>query len=53
MGSMIGSDSILLRAAEIGKDKGWVKAGDYLVAIHGMLEAVSGSTNLMKVLQIP
>lgn len=53
VGSMIGSDSILLRAAEIGKDKRWVKAGDTLIAIHGMMEAVSGSTNLMKVLRVP
>ena len=52
IGSMIGSDSILNRAAEIGKDMGWVTAGDTLVAVHGMREEVSGATNMLKVLVV-
>ena len=52
MGSMIGTDSILLRAADLGKEFGWVKPGDALVAIHGMLEARSGATNMLKVIVV-
>lgn len=50
MGSMIGTDSILVRACEIGKENGWVKEGDSVVAVHGMQEARAGSTNILKVL---
>ena len=53
MGSMIGTDSILLRAADIIKGKGWAAAGDCVVAVHGMLEGRPGSTNLLKVLNLP
>jgi pyruvate kinase len=50
MGSMIGTDSILYRATDIGKQLGWIQTGDAVVAIHGMLEARAGSTNMLKVL---
>lgn len=53
VGSMIGTDGILLRAAEMGKELGYVKSGDAIVAIHGMLEARSGATNMLKVLTVP
>ncbi len=53
MGSMMGTNSILMRAAEIGQDIGWVKPGDRLVAIHGMRDAVSGASNMLKVLEVP
>ena len=53
VGSMIGTDGILLRAAEMGKEYGYVKTGDAIVAIHGMLEARSGATNMLKVLTVP
>ena len=49
----IGTDGILLRAAEMGKEYGYVKTGDSIVAIHGMLEARSGATNMLKVLSVP
>jgi pyruvate kinase len=52
MGSMIGTDSILTRACEIGKEYGWVKTGDSIVAVHGMQEARAGSTNILKVLVV-
>ena len=51
--SMAGTDSILLKAASVGKDLGWVTKGDTLVAIHGMNEQVAGVTNLLKVLVVP
>jgi len=53
LGSMIGTNSILFRAAEIGKQMGWVKAGDRLVAVHGMQDSVSGASNMLKVLVVP
>jgi pyruvate kinase len=53
MGSMIGTDSILLRACEIGKEFGWVKPGDTVVAVHGTMEGRPGSTNMLKVLYVP
>lgn len=52
MGSMIGTDSILYRATDIGKANGWIKTGDAVVAIHGMHEARAGSTNMLKVLVV-
>ncbi|KAL3671153.1 hypothetical protein V7S43_004334 [Phytophthora oleae] len=52
MGSMIGTDSILYRATDLGKQFGWVKPGDNVVALHGMVEARSGSTNMLKVLSV-
>ncbi len=53
MGSMMGTNSILVHAVEIGKSMGWVKPGDKLVAIHGMRDAVSGASNMLKVLEAP
>eukprot|EP00953_Heterococcus_sp_UTEX-ZZ885_P009685 5688-Heterococcus_DN1.PRE.1 len=50
IGSMIGTDSILFRAIDIGKEKGWVKTGDAIVCVHGAKEAVAGSTNSLRVL---
>ncbi|CAI5726696.1 unnamed protein product [Peronospora destructor] len=50
VGSMIGTDSVLYRATEAGKELGWLKTGDAVVAVHGIQEAKSGSTNLLKVL---
>ncbi|KAG6578247.1 Pyruvate kinase [Phytophthora cinnamomi] len=52
VGSMIGTDSILYRATETGKELGWLKKGDAVVAVHGITEAKSGSTNLLKVLYV-
>jgi pyruvate kinase len=53
MGSMIGTEGILLRSVETLREWGWVESGDTVVAIHGMIEARPGSTNLCKVLPVP
>lgn len=50
IGSMIGTDSIIFRAVDIGKQRGWVKSGDRVVCIHGVKEATPGSTNSMRVI---
>eukprot|EP00948_MAST-09A_sp_MAST-9A-sp1_P001175 g1175.t1 len=52
IGSMIGTDSILQRAIEMCKELKWVKSGSCVVAVHGMLEARSGATNMLKVLTV-
>lgn len=52
MGSMIGSESILHRAAEMGKDREWVKKGDKIIGVHGLVEATPGKTNVLKVLTV-
>ncbi|CAM9738459.1 unnamed protein product [Discosporangium mesarthrocarpum] len=49
IGSMIGTDSIVYRAIDLGKEAGWVKAGDHVVCVHGMKEATAGSTNSVRV----
>jgi pyruvate kinase len=48
--TITGTDSILFRAIDIGKEKGWVKTGDAIVCVHGAKEAVAGSTNSLRVL---
>jgi pyruvate kinase len=53
IGSMMGTDAILIRASLIGKSLGWVKPGDFLIAIHGMREGTSGGSNMLKVLVVP
>lgn len=52
VGSMIGTDALLLRAVEQLREDGFVDTGDTVVAVHGMLEARPGSTNLLKVLSV-
>nr|AIT69975.1 pyruvate kinase [Ishige okamurae] len=50
IGSMIGTDSIVFRAVDLGKQNKWVKDGDKVVCVHGMKEATAGSTNSMRVI---
>jgi pyruvate kinase len=52
MGSMIGTDSILMRACDMIKERGWGKSGDCIVAVHGTLEGRPGTTNMLKVLNL-
>jgi len=47
---MIGTESILFRALDIGREKGWVKSGDNVVCVHGTQEAVPGSSNMLRVM---
>lgn len=52
LGSMIGTDSILAKAKEIGTKKGWIKTGDTMVCVYGQQEGVEGTTNMMRVVAI-
>jgi len=52
VGSMIGTDSVLMRAMASGREMNWVKAGDKIVAVHGIQEATTGATNMLKVLTV-
>ena len=49
---MIGTDSILAKAKEIGTKKGWIKSGDTMVCVYGMQEGIEGTTNMMRVVAI-
>jgi pyruvate kinase len=50
VGSMLGTDALLLRAVEQLREDGLVDTGDRVIALHGMIEARPGSTNLLKVM---
>jgi pyruvate kinase len=52
LGSMLGTDSILVRAQEMVKRKGWVKPGDSIVCVYGLREGVTGTTNMMRVITV-
>ena len=52
LGSMIGTDSILAKAQEIGTKKKWIKKGDTVVCVYGLQEGVEGTTNMMRVVTI-
>ena len=52
MGSMIGTDSILLKAIEACREWDWVESGDSVVAVYGTLEGRQGSTNMCKVMVV-
>jgi pyruvate kinase len=52
LGSMIGTDSILLKAEDIGRRKGWIKSGDSVVCVYGMQENMEGTANMLRVVRI-
>ena len=49
--TMQGTENILHRAMLWGVSKGMAQQGDSVVVTSGVLEEISGSTNLMRVLQ--
>ena len=49
---MVGTSRILNIAAMSAKEQGLAKSGDYIVAVHGAIEARPGSTNLCRVLTV-
>ena len=52
VGSMIGTESILLRACEQCSTWGWCKPGDIIVAVFGTIEGRPGATNVCRVLVV-
>ncbi|EZG68161.1 pyruvate kinase [Gregarina niphandrodes] len=50
--SFQGTDSIIRKAVAHAKDRKYAKPGDSVVCVHGILEDVSGHTNLMKIVNI-
>ena len=52
VGSMVGTDGIVLRGEELLKSMGWIKPGDHIVAIHGQIEGRPGSTSLCRVVRV-
>ncbi|KAL0590263.1 hypothetical protein ABG067_001508 [Albugo candida] len=49
--SMIGADKLTLKAINYAKEQKWIQVGDTVVMIHGVQDAVSGATNIVKVIQ--
>ncbi|KAF4725156.1 hypothetical protein FOZ62_032062 [Perkinsus olseni] len=50
--SFQGTDHVIRNALEHAKQMGLCSVGDKIVAVHGVKEEVSGSSNLMKVLEV-
>lgn len=48
---MEGTENIIYRAMLLGVKNGMANQGDNVVVTSGVLEDVSGSTNIMRVLQ--
>ncbi|GLD93529.1 hypothetical protein PINS_up002121 [Pythium insidiosum] len=49
--SMVGVESLTVKAISYGKEQGWIVNGDNIVLIHGLQDAVSGATNVVKVIE--
>lgn len=52
LGSMLGTDAILVRAQDMAKRRGWVKADDKMVCVYGLREGTTGSTNMLRVITV-
>lgn len=52
LGSMLGTDAILIKAQDMVKRKGWVAPGDKVVCVYGLQEGVTGTTNMMRVIVV-
>jgi pyruvate kinase len=50
--SFQGTENVLKSAIETAKSMGLCAVGDSIVAIHGVREEVSGSSNLLKILEV-
>lgn len=51
VGSMLGTESIISRCLVRATSAGLCKTGDMIVLVSGMREGVSGSTNILRVMQ--
>jgi pyruvate kinase len=51
VGSMLGTESLIARSIARATTSGLTKKGDLIVLLSGMREGVSGSTNIMRVMQ--
>ncbi|RLN53808.1 hypothetical protein BBJ28_00008232 [Nothophytophthora sp. Chile5] len=49
--SMVGVESLTLKAISYGKELGWIANGDVIVLVHGLHDAVAGSSNVVKVIE--
>ncbi|TMW64851.1 hypothetical protein Poli38472_009018 [Pythium oligandrum] len=49
--SMVGVESLTIKAIAYAKEQGWIVNGDRIVHIHGLQDAVAGATNVVKVIQ--
>lgn len=52
VGSMVGTDSLIHRAMMAAQKLEMCQIGDYVVITSGVTEAVSGATNMLKIVQV-
>ncbi|GMF09360.1 unnamed protein product [Phytophthora lilii] len=50
--SMASIDNLTLKAIAYAKDRGLIKSGDIVILVHGLDDAVSKSTNVVKVIEV-
>lgn len=48
---MRGVDSLTMRAMKHAKEHGWIAAGDLIVLVHSLHDAVAGTTNVVNVIE--
>lgn len=48
---MLGVESLTSKAIFYSKEQKWIENGDNIVLIHGVQDAVSGATNVVKVIE--
>jgi len=51
--SFQGTDAVITKALHHAKEKGMVKSGDFVVAVHGQKEECPGASNMMKMVTVP
>jgi pyruvate kinase len=51
--SMSQTEKLIEQGIEYAKQNNLVRSGDYVITTAGVLEGVSGSTNLMRVTVVP
>jgi hypothetical protein len=49
--SMVGVESLTIKAIAYAKEQKWIVNGDNIVLIHGLQDAVAGATNVVKVIE--
>jgi pyruvate kinase len=52
LGSMLGTDAILIKAQDMVKRRGWATTGDRIICVYGLQEGITGTTNMMRVIVV-
>ena len=49
--TMVGSEILIVKAIVHAKQQGWITNGDVIVLMHGLQDAVSGASNVVKIIE--